>query len=112
MFIEPNSPVRATFRWIESFLISDPCPDLKTDASRSAAILIATHLLHTLQAAGNLNVSGFHSAAVVLFRPLEDALDCFAAVLLVESNAVESGDNLFRFGELGGAIPRGLSSIR
>lgn len=30
-----------------------------------------------------LNLSGYHSAAVTLFRPLEDALDCFAAVLLI-----------------------------
>jgi hypothetical protein len=31
---------------------------------------------------------------------------------LTDSNAVESGDNLFRIDDLGGAIPRGLSSIR
>ena len=30
---------------------------------------------------------------------------------LIESNAVESGNNLFRLDDLGGAIPRGLSSI-
>jgi hypothetical protein len=31
---------------------------------------------------------------------------------LDESNAVESGDNLFRLDDLGGAIPRRLSPIR
>ena len=32
--------------------------------------------------------------------------------LLAGSNATESGDNLFRFDDLGGAIPRNLSPIR
>jgi hypothetical protein len=31
---------------------------------------------------------------------------------VAESNAVQSGDNLFWLGGLGGTIPRGLSSIR
>ena len=38
-------------------------------------------------ACGQLNVSGFHSAAVTLLRPLEDALDCFAAVTMVKDAA-------------------------
>jgi hypothetical protein len=40
-----------------------------------------------MTACGQLNISGHHSAAVVLFRPLEDALDCFAAVTMVEGAA-------------------------
>ena len=35
-----------------------------------------------------------------------------AALIPVETIAVKSGDNLFRIDDLGGAIPRGLSSIR
>lgn len=45
------------------------------------------HLLHLIDGCGLLNGRGFHSAAVALLRPLEDALDCFAAVALVQGAA-------------------------
>jgi hypothetical protein len=40
-----------------------------------------------MEACGLLNGKGFHSAAVTLLRPLEDALDCFAAVTMVNGAA-------------------------
>jgi hypothetical protein len=40
-----------------------------------------------LQGSGVLNLSGWHSVAASLLRSLEDALDCFAAVIIVPGAA-------------------------
>jgi len=44
-------------------------------------------MMHLLEGAGQLNGAGYHSVATVLFRPIEDTFDCFAAVGLIEGAA-------------------------
>lgn len=79
----PGSPVIRTCEWLRRFLDNSPQTDIGTDAAKSNALLLANHLLHLLKACGMLNGTGYHSCAVTLFRPMEDALDTFAAVALV-----------------------------
>jgi hypothetical protein len=43
-----------------------------------------------------LNLNGYHSSAAALLRPLEDALDCFAAVVLVDGAAESWSDGHLR----------------
>lgn len=83
----PGSPVQQALNWLERFFGESPRSDIDTDRSSANAALIATHLLHLLRGAGLLNGTGFHSAAISLFRPMEDALDCFAAAALVNGAA-------------------------
>lgn len=85
--IGATSPVQRALRWLESFFSGSPVPDIKTDAARSNGALLATHLLQLINGCGFLNGIGHHSAAVALFRSLEDALDCFGAVVLVKDMA-------------------------
>ncbi len=80
--IGPSSPVLQALHWITTFFASVPPTDVDAESSSDSA-LIANHLLHLIRGCGLLNGSGFHSAAVTLLRPMEDALDCFAAVSLV-----------------------------
>lgn len=82
----PGSPVLRARNWIKDFLATAPQPDIGT-AAKSDALLVGNHLLHLISGCGLLNGSGFHSAAVVLLRPMEDALDCFAAVSLIKDAA-------------------------
>lgn len=86
--IGPSSPVVQALGWIAKFLAAGPSTNLGT-GSDSESALIANHLLHLIRGCGLLNGSGFHSAAVSLLRPMEDALDCFAAVALVPGAAEE-----------------------
>jgi hypothetical protein len=72
---------------IRNFLSVEPSPDIATPSSKSCGLLVGNHLLHLTNACGLLNGSGHHSAAVTLLRPLEDALDCFAAVTMVKGAA-------------------------
>jgi len=83
----PDSPVIRTFGWLRRFLETAPDTDLGTHAANSNALLLANHLLHLLEGCGMLNGMGYHSAAVTLFRPMEDALDTYAAVALVRGCA-------------------------
>lgn len=82
-----DSPVIRTFQWLQRFLDSSPKTNLGTKSANSNALLLANHLLHLLKGCGLLNGTGYHSAAVTFFRPMEDALDTFAAVALVEGCA-------------------------
>ena len=72
--IGPSSPVVQALGWIREFLSAEPHPDIGSDAAKSSGILAGTHLLHLITGCGLLNGQGHHSAAVVLLRPLEDAL--------------------------------------
>jgi hypothetical protein len=84
--IGPQSPVVQALDWIATFFADTPSPDIGAESQYDSA-LIANHLLHLIRGCGLLNGSGFHSAAIALLRPMEDALDCFAAVGLVEGAA-------------------------
>jgi len=85
---------RGALEWIATFFAQTPPTDLGAESASDSA-LIANHLLHLIRGCGLLNGTGFHSAAVSLLRPMEDALDCFAAVSLVVGAA-----SLWRRGQL------------
>lgn len=87
MAIGPSSPIRRCLSAVEEIIRQTQIPKAGTAASRSAAAILATHALHCMRGAGMLNGAGHHSAAAALFRPIEDAIDCFAAVSLIEGAA-------------------------
>ena len=87
--IGPSSPVVQCMLILRSFFSDSPVPDLSDDDAKNYGTLLANHLLRLLEGCGMLNIGGLHSAAVALFRPLEDALDCFAAVVNVRGAATK-----------------------
>ena len=64
-----------------------PMPRAGSSDSQRAAELVGRHLIWLVLAAADANERGRHSAALALFRSMEDALDCFAAVSLVPGAA-------------------------
>ena len=90
--VGPSSPVQRTLGLLAELIDDEPSP--RIERGRSGALLLATHVVLLMRAAGQLNAAGFHSPAATLFRPIEDALDCFAAVSLVDgcAEAWERGD--------------------
>lgn len=82
-----NSPVQKVLRILDQLFAAAPQPRARTMSARACGELLGRHVLNLVGACGELNLSGFHSAAVTLFRPLEDALDCLAAVTLVAGAA-------------------------
>lgn len=85
--VGPASPVQQSLAVLHKFLSTEPTPDIGTPNAKSSGLLVGNHLLHLMSACGLLNGSGHHSPAVTLLRPLEDALDCFAAVTMVNGAA-------------------------
>ena len=85
--VGPTSPVYQAHLLIREFLSLSPTPNIDTMASKPSGLLVGNHLLRLTGACDSLNVLGSHSAAIVLLRPLEDALDCFAAVTMVKGAA-------------------------
>ncbi len=85
--VGPTSPVQRALRWLVTFFADKPIPNTGDGAAQNAALGLATHLLHLLRGFGMLNLNGYHSVAASLLRSFEDALDCFAAVILVEGAA-------------------------
>lgn len=85
--IGPSSPVQQAISWLIHFFKNSPTPDLNTSIIKSNGALLATHLLHLLNGCGFLNGAGLHSSAVSMLRSLEDALDCFGAVVFVNGAA-------------------------
>lgn len=83
----PDSPIQRSIQILDGLFSLGPQPAAKTEQARFCGELIGRHLLNLMVACGELNLSGFHSAAVLLFRPLEDALDCLGAVTLVAGAA-------------------------
>jgi hypothetical protein len=92
MAVGPSSPVVRALVLVRAFLSQEPEPDLATPSAKSCGLLSGNHLCQLIDACGLLNGTGLHSAAVALLRPLEDALDCFAAVTLVEGAAERWAD--------------------
>ncbi len=81
--VGPGNPVHRAIGWLARLFADEAQPNVSSERARSAAAGLGTHLLHLLRGYGILNLNGYHSAAVSLLRPAEDALDCFAAVVLV-----------------------------
>jgi len=90
----PDSPVQRAIKILNGFFSSKPQPVAPTEQARSCGEIIARHLLNLMAGCGMLNLSGLHSAAVVLFRPLEDAHDCLGAVTLIAGAAERWQDGL------------------
>lgn len=78
-----SSPVLQSLNLLRRFFAAYPEPDLGKEPETWCGALTANHLIQLVEAAGLLNVSGRHSAAMVLIRSLEDSLDCFTAITLV-----------------------------
>lgn len=85
--IGPSSPFPQALGLVEAFFGEEPEPVIATPSSKACGLLAGHHLCQLIGACGLLNVNGLHSSAVVLLRPLDDALDCFAAVTLVPGAA-------------------------
>ena len=85
--VDRSSPVQQILKLLRTIIGDTPVPESPTREAYFAAPILATHILHLLEGAGHLNAMGCHSVAVSLFRPLEDALDCLAAVGLVPEAA-------------------------
>jgi len=83
----PSDPILKTHKLLLEIFSEVPMPVASTESSRTNAALLGIHILHLLKGCGLLNGTGFHSAAVALFRPMEDALDCLAAVSMVPGAA-------------------------
>lgn len=91
--ISESSPVRETIKILKKIIVDKPYTILHDNHSRSASVLILLHILDLMEAAGVSNMRGYHSASVALFRPMEDALDCFAAIALIENAAEKWNQN-------------------
>jgi hypothetical protein len=85
--VGPESPVQQAIEILRTILSDMPAPEVPSREAYFAARLLATHTLHLIEGAGQLNGLGYHSAPVSLFRAIEDALDCFAAISLVPGAA-------------------------
>jgi hypothetical protein len=82
-----DSPVQQLIALLNRLFSDMPMPRAKTKASAFSAELLGRHILDLLLACGEVNSHGLYSAAVGFFRPLEEALDYFAAVSLVAGAA-------------------------
>jgi hypothetical protein len=85
--IGPSSPVLKVIEIVRAIIDDTPIPKANSRESYFAAPLLALHTLHLIEGTGQLNGMGYHSAAVGLFRAIEDALDCFAAICIVPGAA-------------------------
>lgn len=75
-----DSPAQDAIGILDTLFSHCPQPRVRTQSAKYCGELLGRHLLNLLQSCGELNLSGRHSVAVTLFRPLEDSLDCLAAV--------------------------------
>lgn len=79
----------AALEAIAQIITRRPEPEACSERARFCAEALARHLISLILTASDANLAGRHSAAISLFRNMEDALDCFAAVTLVEGAAEE-----------------------
>lgn len=82
-----DSPAQGAIAILHSLFKASPQPRVRTKAAKSCGELLGRHVLNLLGACGELNLTGFHSVAITLFRPMEDALDCLAAVTMIAGAA-------------------------
>jgi hypothetical protein len=85
--VGPTSPVQQALEVLRTIIASTPIPEVSSREAYFVAPFLALHTLFLIEGAGQLNGMGYHSAAVSLFRSIEDALDCFTAVSLVPGAA-------------------------
>lgn len=64
-----------------------PQPDVPSETAKRCAEVIARHLISLIITGSDANIAGRHSVSLSLFRNMEDALDCFAAMALIPGAA-------------------------
>lgn len=72
---------------VRKILSRGPQPEAQTEEARFCAQAVGLHLIMLIMTTSDANLSGRHSCALALFRAMEDALDCFAAVSLIPEAA-------------------------
>ena len=72
---------------IKRIISQGPEPKVRTETASRCAEAIGLHIMMLIMVASDANFAGRHSCALALFRGMEDALDCFAAVSLVPDAA-------------------------
>lgn len=72
---------------IKRIVAVSPQPKINTEVAKSCAEAIGLHMIMLILTASDANLKGRHSCAVCMFRGMEDALDCFAAVSLIPGAA-------------------------
>lgn len=78
-----DSSVQQVLKLLHILLADEkPMPNANTNQAKFMSALILTHILGLCDSAGLINCRGYHSAAITMFRSIEDATDCFAAVAL------------------------------
>lgn len=82
-----SSPIQKAIKLIWDIFANAPVPDNGSAKSQSAAKSIMLYMLRSINSIGMINAAGYHSAAVTLLRSIEDALDCFSAVVHSDLNA-------------------------
>ncbi len=81
---------------IRRIISQSPYPEVQTEIARRCAEAIGLHLIMLILTASDANLRGRHSCALALFRGMEDALDCFAAVSLIPGAAEKWARGKFR----------------
>jgi hypothetical protein len=102
-----NQAIKPQLDWSVSFLLDilkkifivSPEPKAKTIIARKCAESIGLHLINLIIAASDANLRSFHSVSLALFRSMEDALDCFAAVTLKPDAAEKWANNRLKASE-------------
>lgn len=82
-----DSPCQGVIEILDILFSHCPQPRVNTEGARYSGELLGRYLINLLTICGELNVTGYHSVAVTLFRPLEDALDLLAAVTMIAGAA-------------------------
>lgn len=62
-------------------------PEIQTEIAKRCSESIGRHLIHLIITASDAMLSNRYSVALALFRNMEDALDCYAAVSLIQDAA-------------------------
>ena len=94
-----KSPVQQGIKTLWRLVETQPLTKAATEQSRLNAALVFTHLLGLMNSAGMINAAGYHSAAITLFRAIEDATDCFSAIASSHDYAIMWQENRLKASE-------------
>lgn len=81
---------------IRRIISQAPQPEVQTEMAKRCAEGIGFHLVMLILTASEANLKGRDSCSLALFRQMEDALDCFAAVSLIPGAAEKWGKGTLR----------------
>lgn len=90
-----DSPFQKAIKFLKKFFSKAPTTQLNNDHSNNVCVHVASHSIQLIEASGTLNTIGYHTAAMSLFRQIEDSLDVFVCCGLIPEKAQEwQNDNL------------------